>query len=241
MACRLSISTGMREFTGTIRLEDGEGEGLATRFVVESGRLVATSGEHEIGDWAVEELSVERRNGDFHIGVEGEQLVVGVADPVGFSDVLGVEEPKPKPEKVRKARSLRRKPPKPEPVAQAAAPPVEVPSRPPESVSVPAPEPSESSGAAKEKETGPSLWAQIPNKWKLAGFGAICLVILGVLVPNILALLLILAGMATLFLAIAAKSESGSVVSPPPFFATATAGFLGIGLVLLAAVIMVIT
>ncbi len=93
--------------------------------------------------------------------------------------------------------------------------------------------------AASEK--GPSLWARIPARGKLAGLGVIGLVVFFFLAPNLLALLLLLVGVATLFLAIAAKSESGTGVLPPPFFATNAAIAGGIGSAVLALIIMVIT
>ena len=65
--------------------------------------------------------------------------------------------------------------------------------------------------------------------------------VLGFFAPTVLALLFLLAGIGTLFLAIAAKSESGMAIMPPPFFATTAASVGGIVLVLLAAAIMVIT
>jgi hypothetical protein len=85
------------------------------------------------------------------------------------------------------------------------------------------------------------VWQRIPTKWKLVGLGVIGLAALGLFVPTLLALLLMLTGMVTLFLAIAAKSESGTAIMPPPFFATTAASVGGIALVLLAAVIMVIS
>ena len=49
------------------------------------------------------------------------------------------------------------------------------------------------------------------------------------------------AGLATLFLAIAAKSEGGGTFLPPPFFATTAASVGGIALVLLAITIIAVT
>lgn len=76
---------------------------------------------------------------------------------------------------------------------------------------------------------------------KLIGLGVIGFVAFFFVAPSLLALLLMLAGVATLFLAIAAKNETGSGILPPPFFATNAAIAGGFGSVLLALVIMVVT
>ena len=86
-----------------------------------------------------------------------------------------------------------------------------------------------------------SLWSRLSLRSKLAGAGGIVLVILGVIAPTLLALLFMVAGMATLFLAIAAKSEGGGTFLPPPFFATTAASVGGIALVLLAITIIAVT
>ncbi len=198
-------------FEGTIRLEDGDG--LESSLTVDSGRFVVEAGEYEIGNWAVEELSVERQNGEFRIGVEGEELVVSVSDPATFSESLGIKERKPKQRKKTKTEKVSKKRSREEanPPATAAA------------------------------DQTPGLLARIPTKWKLSGFVLVGLVVLGVLVPSWLALLLLLVGMVTLFLGIAARSESGAAFLPPPFFATTAASVGGIALVLLAVVIIAIT
>jgi hypothetical protein len=114
----------------------------------------------------------------------------------------------------------------------------------PEPVPVFAPEPAPVAApvvAAEEADDGPSLWERTSKRTKLIGLGVIGFAIFFFVAPNLLALLMMLAGVATLFLAIAAKNESGSGFMPPPFFATNTAIAGGFGSVLLAMVIMVIT
>jgi len=305
----------MAEFKGTIRLEDGDS--LETRLTVDRGRLLVAAGEHEIGNWAVKGLSMERRNGDFRFHVEGEELLIAVADPVGFFLTLGIDENDSTARRTRKSKGekrFRRKPrsqpelvPQPTPRVAAAVPvetshevsalpvvpsPVEVPpvafeipmelfpvEVPPvvsavpmelfpveasPAVSEPPAEPSPavitnevvprpaaevpradtSLEAPREQQTPgavSSLWCRLSLRSKLAGVGAIALVILGVIAPTLLALLFMLAGMATLFLAIAAKSEGGATFLPPPFFATTSASVGGIALVLLAITIIAVT
>ena len=271
----------MPEFKGTIQLGEGDGDGLATNLTVDAGRLVVTAQEHEIGNWAVEELSVKRQNSEFRIRVEGEELVVAVADPVGLSQVLDIKEPTPKRWRVRKPKAAKssrkgssqpKADPEPATIAAAIPPPAESPAvdSAPQSESLivapvppadspavdPAPQseslivapvpPAESLPAYVTKEVqstveATSPWARLSSRTKLAGLGVIVLVVLFVIAPNLLALLMMLAGMGTLFLAIAAKSDSGTTILPPPFFATDMAIFGGIGMVLLAVVIIAIT
>ncbi|MDH3260419.1 MAG: hypothetical protein OEM81_11860 [Acidimicrobiia bacterium] len=249
----------MPEFKGTIQLGEGDGDGLATNLTVDAGRLVVTAQEHEIGNWAVEELSVKRQNSEFRIRVEGEELVVAVADPVGLSQVLDIKEPTPKRWRVRKPKAAKssrkgssqpKADPEPATIAAAIPPPAESPAvdSAPQSESLivaPVP-PAESLPAYVTKEVqstveATSPWARLSSRTKLAGLGVIVLVMLFVIAPNLLALLMMLAGMGTLFLAIAAKSDSGTTILPPPFFATDMAIFGGIGMVLLAVVIIAIT
>ena len=364
----------MPEFKGTIRLEDGDS--LETTMTVESRRLVVKAGAHEIGNWSISELSTKRRNSQFRIKVEGEELVVDVADPIGVANALDVKADESKGRRGKKpsARRFKRKErpapevkpspavaaaaadpvfvPEPPPVVAAAAaepvfvpepppvvapaaavadaiffgepdpavappafvsepPPVVAPAAPdtiffgepepavappviapepppvvapaaavaepvlfaepePEPVVVPAavmppafvPEPAPvvtsvavvaPPGAVSEPASGvaavegetvdtePSLWQRTPMRTKLIGLGAVGFIIFFFVAPSLLALVLMLAGVATLFLAIAAKNESGSGLMPPPFFATNTAIAGGLGSVLLAMVIMVIT
>ncbi|MDR9450246.1 MAG: hypothetical protein RI637_03410 [Acidimicrobiia bacterium] len=299
----------MAEFKGTIRLEDGDS--LETSLTVDRGRLLVAAGDHEIGNWPVKGLSMERRNGDFRFHVEGEELLIAVADPVGFFVTLGIDEDDSKARRTKKPKGekrLRRKPrSQPEPVPPpapkvAATVPVEVapvvseipvepspieaspqafetpveparvdidipmelfpveaspvpfepPAEPPPPVIVGevAPRPpagaprTETSREAAKQEQAPgavaSLWSRLSLRSKLAGAGAIVLVILGVIAPGLLALLFMVAGLATLFLAIAAKSEGGTFL-PPPFFATTAASVGGIALVLLAITIIAVS
>ncbi len=228
----------MPDFKGRIRLEDGDG--LETTLTVDSGRFVARAGEHEIGNWAVNELSVKRRNSEFLIKVEGDEMVVDVVDPVGLSQTLGVSEEEPKKRRLKKTRApkLKRKErssPEVNPPPSASPAPVVTA---PVSVAEPA---SPAANGEVQAADGPSLWQRIPIRAKMIGLGVIALVIFFLLAPNLLALLLVLAGVTTLFLAIAAKDESGSRILPPPFFATTIAIAGGIGSVVLGLAIMVIT
>lgn len=225
----------MPVFKGTIQLGEGDTEGLESSLAVDSGRLVVTAHTHEIGDWAVEDLSVQRRDGVFHIKVEGEELVVAAADPAGLSEVLGVEDQQPKRRLTRKPRagkqSARKESTQQEPVPQGTTPV----STAPAAAASPVPAIGDEQSAGQK----PSLWDRLPLHWKLAGFGVIGLVALGVFLPVLLALLLMLAGTATLFLAVAAKGETGITVLPPPFFATNAAIAAGITMLLLAVIVMV--
>jgi hypothetical protein len=227
----------MPEFQGTIRLEDGDG--LASSLLIDDGRLLVTAGEHEIGNWAINELSAVRQNGEFRLNVEDDELVVGVNDPVGLSEALGIKDDAPKQRRVKKPkaekkskRNTRSQPEETPPVASLV---VEAPVSSIDTAPVPVAS-IEQAGAEKA-----SLWTRLSPRTKLIGAGAIGLVVLGVFAPSILALLMLLVGMVTLFLGIAARSDSGTGFLPPPFFATTTAAAGGIGLVLLAVVIIAMT
>ncbi len=198
----------MTVFEGSIRIAGAGEAGLSASLAVDAGRLVVTSQDHEIGDWSVEELVVERRDDAFHIKVEGEELVVAVADPAGFSAGLGIKERRAsrvRPGKNKAGRSGRRERRGEEAVAGAPA----------RAWGSPA----AAIDDAEPVRRGPSLWDRLPLRWKLSGLGLVALVVLGVLAPGLLALLLILAGVVTLFLSIAATGESGSAFRAPAFFA----------------------
>jgi hypothetical protein len=223
----------MTVFTGSIQLSGAPGEDLETSLTVESGRLIVTSREHEIGNWSVDEVSAERGEAHFRIHVEGEDLIVAVADPEGFAQALGVRDRKQsRGTKLKLAKRSRRKE-RPEPdVGTPAVPPAA-------SQRVrPAPPPDSEKEPSRPE---PSWWSRLPRRLKLAGGGVLGLAVLGVLLPGLLALLFLLAGMLTLFLGIAARSDSGSGLLPPPFFATTTAAVAGIALVLLGVVIIAAT
>ena len=224
----------MAQFKGTIRLEDGDS--LETTLMVDSGRFIAKAGEHELGNWAVGELSVERRNNEFRIKVEDDELVVGVADPVGLSQILGVNEQKPKDRRDKKPKASKPKR-KERSRDRLDSPTVATPAVTAAPVFVA--EPSLAAAPSTASEEATPLWARIPKRWKLAGLGLIGILVFFVLAPNLLALVMMLAGVVTLFLAIAAKGESGTGILPPPFFGTTAAIGGGIGSVLLSLLIMV--
>jgi hypothetical protein len=227
----------MPVFSGTIRLEDGDG--LETNLTIDDGRLLVTAGEHEIGNWAVQELSVKRVDDEFRVGVEDDELVVAVTDPAGLSEVLGIKGDKPKRLRAKKTKAEKRskrelgsQPTPDSPVATQVVP-------------APAPlaeaPPRRNTSEDQPSGEGSSLWRRLSPRTKLIGAGVLGLVILGVIAPSLLAFLLMLVGMVTLFLGIAARSDSGTAFLPPPFFATTAAAAGGIGMVLLAVVIIAIT
>jgi len=232
----------MPQFNGTIRV--GDGDGLETNLTVDSGRLVVTAGEHEIGNWAVDELSVKRQNDEFRVRVEGEEIAVAVADPVGFSEVLGVQDRTLKRRRAKKPRTekgLKRKERSESgPTASPVVPAPRLESSPPVRDAV-APSPMTGIRETQAPEEEPALWSRLPLRFKLAGAGLVGLLVLGLVAPSLLALLLMLVGMVTLFLGIAARSDGGTAFMPPPFFATTAAAAGGIVMVLLAVVIIAVT
>lgn len=131
----------------------------------------------------------------------------------------------------------------PPPVAQPEPPPITPPPvAPPPEVRTPGPPPvpKEFLAATPPPPKPPSLWSLLPLRWKLTGFGVVGLIVFGVFYPGILALLLMVTGMVTLFLAIAAKGDSQSAVRMPAFFTTTPAIVAGVVMVVLGLILIAI-
>ncbi len=246
----------MPVFKGSIRVAGSNEAGLEASLAVDEGRLVVRSQKHEIGNWALEDLLVEQRGDAFHIQVEGEELVVAVGDAAGFSEGLGMNDRqlnRARAKRIKaeeKARRKKRSAPEetvaiPPPVVATPAPPPQAeppPVTPPPETRAPGPPPvpKEFLAATPPPPKPPSLWRLLPLRWKLAGFGVVGLIVFGVFYPGILALLLMLTGMVTLFLAIAAKGDSQSAVRMPAFFTTTPAIVAGVVMVVLGLILITI-
>ncbi|MGH8945412.1 MAG: hypothetical protein ACRDVL_04625 [Acidimicrobiia bacterium] len=53
-------------------------------------RLVFTMDRETLGDWALDEIEVETRPDGFHLILDEEEIVLTVADPVGFAGELAI-------------------------------------------------------------------------------------------------------------------------------------------------------
>ena len=78
----------MEEFEGSVRLAGDTGTLYAVMVVTED-RLTVSSRQHEIGNWALTDISSSLRDDGCHITAEGEELVVSVEDPKRFAEAIG--------------------------------------------------------------------------------------------------------------------------------------------------------
>ena len=53
-------------------------------------RLTVMAGDQIVGDWALEELDIESKSDGFHVAVDGEQIILNVADSIRFAAELGM-------------------------------------------------------------------------------------------------------------------------------------------------------
>ena len=79
----------MEVFEGTVRVS-GDPFELSAVLLVADGKLRVTSREHELGTWALEEVSARIRPDGCHVEVEGEEMIVRVPHPVRLADAIGV-------------------------------------------------------------------------------------------------------------------------------------------------------
>lgn len=78
----------MEVFEGTVRLS-GDATRLQAVLLVAEDRLRITHREHELGNWSLADLSTELMEDGCHIGVEGEELIVSVPEPLLFAEAIG--------------------------------------------------------------------------------------------------------------------------------------------------------
>lgn len=78
------------ETTGTVRLRDESGPGLAVRVRVDDGRLELTAGDESVGAWPIHEIGVHALNEGFAIRAEGEELMLVSADDAGLAEEMGL-------------------------------------------------------------------------------------------------------------------------------------------------------
>lgn len=80
-------------FESSLRLLGQSNSELDAVITLQADRLKMKSGEHEIGDWYLDELIISRRRDGFLLQVESEELVVTVTDPDAFAAAVGMGEP----------------------------------------------------------------------------------------------------------------------------------------------------
>ncbi len=78
----------MEEFEGTVRMA-GDAVALPAVLLVADDRLRVSTRRHEIGHWRLSDVSARVLEDACHVSVEGEELVVVVADPLRFAEAIG--------------------------------------------------------------------------------------------------------------------------------------------------------
>jgi hypothetical protein len=78
----------MERFEGTVRLA-GDTVALRAILLVADQRLKVATAEHEIGDWELTEITARLLPDGCRMQVEGEELIVAVADPLRFAEAIG--------------------------------------------------------------------------------------------------------------------------------------------------------
>ena len=127
----------MPTFEGSLQIAGDASTNMPAGIRVDGGRLVILAGaSEEIGNWSLSQIDIHRKSGAFVFNAEGEQLLISVDDPDGFSRLVDINDDSPapaQPKKERRSRKKKERPPK-EPRAkrpkkdQAAAAPTEEPS-----------------------------------------------------------------------------------------------------------------
>jgi len=79
----------MELFEGTVRMP-GDPFELSAVLQVVDGRLRVTSQQHELGSWALEDVSARLRPDGCHVVVDGEEMIVTVPRPVQLAEAIGL-------------------------------------------------------------------------------------------------------------------------------------------------------
>ena len=74
----------------------GDRSGLPATLHLEEGRLSIAAGEQSIGDWSLEDISLERMPSGYRMTAEGEELLLEIVDVKGFEDELSESSRKPR-------------------------------------------------------------------------------------------------------------------------------------------------
>ncbi len=80
----------MATFRGILEVEGEPESGIVADVDVSEGRIKLRGGGAEIGDWKLNEITIEEADGAFRIVAEGEALVLRVKDSRRFAGIAGV-------------------------------------------------------------------------------------------------------------------------------------------------------
>ena len=195
--------TGMTSFNGSLKIA-ATADVIEAVFAVDESRLVVHNGEGQLGSWPLSELDVERRGDGIHLVLDGEVVVVRVADSDSFIEEIAPRRRRAKHKKTRRQSSDKSAVSKPQSVQAPKAP-----------------------KASKEplikrvarlqelffKENWARWLADNTVRWSIASFTVIGFALLALFATNTLGMILVLVGMVALIIAALAVSDDLSAYS----------------------------
>ncbi|MDF1597009.1 MAG: hypothetical protein P1T08_13095 [Acidimicrobiia bacterium] len=99
----------MPTFEGSLQIAGDAGTKMPAGIRVDGGRLMILVGTaDEIGNWSLAGLDIRRKSGAFVLEVEGEQLLISVDDPEGFTRLVEIKEDAPRSAPKHTARRSRK-------------------------------------------------------------------------------------------------------------------------------------
>lgn len=79
----------MSSFDARLRLPGHSRIPLGVEVDITDQRMTLKSGERKLGDWSLMEVDISAMSDGFHINLDGEEVVLNVADRAGFESELG--------------------------------------------------------------------------------------------------------------------------------------------------------
>lgn len=80
----------MSTYEGSLRVPGDEGPPLSVEIDLTEERFRMSSGDAQIGDWAMSEIRVNALPDGFHLRAEGEEVLLEVTDDAEFAVELGL-------------------------------------------------------------------------------------------------------------------------------------------------------
>jgi hypothetical protein len=80
----------MPQFDARLRLPGYTRLPLGVEVDIDHARMTVTAGDRRVGAWPLDKLEVEAHPDGFHITVEGEAIILSVAEAARFATALGV-------------------------------------------------------------------------------------------------------------------------------------------------------
>ncbi len=82
----------MSTFTARLRLPGRTKLPLSVEVDIQHERMTLTSGDRTVGVWPLADLEVVSQSDGFHIRLDGDEVVLNVAEPKRFAAALGINE-----------------------------------------------------------------------------------------------------------------------------------------------------